>query len=217
VISRYAERGSRLDHPHDDPEDTRDVGASIDKVTEEDDLASIRMLGSACIVAQPLEQRLEFGSASMDVANDVEGSMIASPIIPERLAFDGRLLNLLRGRQYEDVSETLWLQGAERATQLLGLLPDDMRTEIAVRPFFVAFLANPLGQVEHDRDRQAVILARKGHEGLPRLGLHIGCIDNSELTRRKTLRTDEVQQFERIVGRGLAVFVVANQPTAEVG
>jgi hypothetical protein len=73
VIAGDAERGAGLDQLHDDPEDARDVWTSIDKVAEEDELATIRMPGCVDVVAQRPEQGLELGAASMDVADDVEG------------------------------------------------------------------------------------------------------------------------------------------------
>ena len=74
-----------------------------------------------------------------------------------------------------------------------------------------------LGQVEHDRDRQHVVLAGQRDQRLAGLGLHVGGVDDGQPPARQPLAGDEVQHLERVVGRGLVVLVVGDQAAAEVG
>src|SRR5262245_34422957 len=104
----------------------------------------------------------------------------------------------------------------DRTSHLLGLLADDVRTEVPIRTRRVALVAELRWQVHDDRDRQAVVLARKCDERLPRLRLNVGRIDDRELAGGKALGRDEVEHLERIARRGLAVLVVAHESAAEV-
>ena len=92
-------------------------------------------------------------------------------------------VDLLRRLQDEDVPEALVLEAAQRAPHLLRLLAHDVRPELPVGAAGVALVADALGQREHDRDRQAVELARERHQRLARLGLHVGRVDDRELAR----------------------------------
>jgi hypothetical protein len=134
VIAGDAERAVGLDHLHDDPENARDVRTAIDQIAEEDDLAPIRMPGCADVVAQPSKEGLELGAASMDVADDVEGAVIVTPVVPERLPFDGRLLDVFKGCQHEDVPKPLPLQVAQRLLHPRALAAHDMGTKLPVGP-----------------------------------------------------------------------------------
>ena len=100
-------------------------------------------------------------------------------------SIDGRvdLLRRLRGRAtWRKPSRS---EAAQRAAQLAALVADDVRAEVAVRPRAVALLADALGQVEHDRDRQHVVLARQRDERLARLGLHVRRVDDGQQSRAR--------------------------------
>jgi hypothetical protein len=97
------------------------------------------------------------------------------------------------------------------------LLPDDVRAEIPLLTGSISFLAEPLGQVEHDRDRQAVVFPGQGDERLARLGLDVGRVDDRQAAQGETLSGDEVQEFEGVVRDRLIVLSVTDHRTAEVG
>ena len=86
-------------------------------------------------VAELLEQRHQLVEAAVDVADDVERAVLvacgrsraAARSIVGRVDLLGRL-------QDEDVAEALALQAAQRAAQLLALVADDVRAEVAVGP-----------------------------------------------------------------------------------
>jgi hypothetical protein len=58
------------------------------------------------------------------------------------------------------VSETLPFQAAQRAAQVLMLPLNDVGSEGAIGTIAIALEAQALGQVEHDRDRNTVVLPR---------------------------------------------------------
>ena len=57
----------------------------------------------------------------------------------------------------------------------------------------------------------------QGHERTPRLGLHVGGVHDGQPPGSQSLGSDEVQHLEGIVGGGLVVLVVTDQPPAFVG
>ena len=81
----------------------------------------------------------------------------------------------------------------------------------------VALLAELLGQVEHDRHRQAVILPGQFHQRLAGLGLDVGGVDHREPPQGQPLPGDEPEHLERLVRDRLVVLVVADHPPAGVG
>ena len=66
---------------------------------------------------------------------------------------------------------------AQRLPQLRRLLPNHVTAEIAVGPLAVTGLTHILGKIEHQRDRQKMVLAREIDERLTRTRLDIGGID----------------------------------------
>ena len=152
----------------------------------------------------------------MDVADDVERPVLASPVIPERHLLDGGGVHLLGGFHDEDVSEALLAEPPERPPQLRRLVADDVRAEVPVGAVPVAFLADPLGHVEHERHGQAVVLPGQLDERLAGLGLDVGGVDDRQPSQGQPLAGDEVEYLEGVLGDGLVVLVVADHPPAEV-
>ena len=77
--------------------------------------------------------------------------------------------------------------------------------------------ADALRHVEHDRGRQHVVVARQRDQRAARVDLHVGRVHDGQPARRQALADDEVEQLERVGGRGLVVLVVGDQAPAEVG
>ena len=107
--------------------------------------------------------------------------------------------------------EALASEPAQRTMQLAPLIADDVRTEVAVRPRSIAFVADALGQIQDDGHRQDVVFARKRDERLARLGLDVGRVDDGELPTRQPSRRHEVQGGKGVVGRRLVVLVVRHE------
>ncbi len=152
----------------------------------------------------------------MHVADDVEGPVLLLAVVPERLALDGDGVDLLGRGQHEHVAEALALQAAERPAELLPLLADHVRPEVAVCPSPVPLQTQPLREVEHDGNREAVVGAGQGHQRLARLHLHVGRIHDREPARGEPLAGDEMQGLEGVLRRRLVVLVVGDEPAAEI-
>lgn len=116
-----------------------------------------------------------------------------------------------------NVSKALAFQIAQRAAELLTLLPDDVLSEISIRSLFVSILANSLTEIENDGNWNHVVLACECDERLARLGLDVSGVDYCQFAGRETFGGDEVQDFEGVFGGRLVVLVVRNEPAAEVG
>src|SRR5690606_9238614 len=126
------------------------------------------------------KQPLQFVAAAMHVANEVEWAMLGSLIVPQGDASENRRVDLLRRVKDEHVPKALALQAVHSAAKLGELLADDGGAKLPIAATLIAIAAGLLGQVEHDGDREDVILPREPHERLPRLALHVGGVDNSE-------------------------------------
>jgi hypothetical protein len=64
------------------------------------------------LIAELVEQLLKFLSATVHIANDVEGSVVATLVTPQRLALDRCRCDLILGSQDMDGPEPLALQAA---------------------------------------------------------------------------------------------------------
>ncbi len=137
-------------------------------------LASLRDL-----VAERREQLLQLVGAAVDVADDVERPVEVLLVVPERLALDLDAVDVL-GLEHPDVAEALAPETLDRALEVQPLAAQDVRPELAVGPLPVALLADPLRDVEHDRDRQHVVLARERDERLPRVLLDVRGVDDRQ-------------------------------------
>src|SRR5437764_14852232 len=100
--------------------------------------------------------------------------MLVFEVIPKRLAHDRDRGDLLWARQHEDMTEAFAFKSPKRTPQLLGLVSDDVRAELAVGPTMIAFVADLLWQVQNDRHRQNMKLALQHHQRLAGFGLDSG-------------------------------------------
>src|SRR2546430_2562157 len=80
--------------------------------------------------------------------------------------------------------------------QRRNLLPNYMRSEIAIGPGLVAFVTESLGHVEDDCRRESMILAGKRNEAFAVLLPDIGGIDHGEPAFREALARDVVERVE---------------------
>ena len=65
------------------------------------------------LVAKPGEQSMQFVEAAVNVADDVEGTMIEFAIVPERLPLDRNGLDFFRRRELVNVPEAFAFQVAD--------------------------------------------------------------------------------------------------------
>ena len=153
----------------------------------------------------------------MDVADDVEGTVIVPSVVPQRLAFEGGRLDLLFAGEHEDPVEALSTKPPQRPAQLRLLVAQHVRAELSVRARSVAVGAHPLGHVEDDGHGQDVVLFGQADETASGLDLDVGGVDDREAPGIEALPGDEVQHVEGGVGGRLVVLVVADQPPTEIG
>ncbi len=69
-----------------------------------------------------------------------------------------------------------------------------MRTEVPFVPRTVAILAEPLGDVQPDGDRQAVVLSGQFDKRFAGRGLHVRGVDDRQPTQGQALGGDVVQE-----------------------
>jgi hypothetical protein len=160
------------------------------------------------LVAEPSEQFLMFVAADVEIANDVERTVLYPPVVPERNALEVHRFNLLGSLHHEDVSKPLVADSAERPPHLRGLVADVVRTEGSIGPVSAPILAEPFGHIEHDNHGQSTVLPRQFHLWLAGLGLNIGSVDDRQSTQGQQLPCDEPEHFEGVLRHGLIVLVV---------
>jgi hypothetical protein len=220
VIAGHAECGAAGDGVHDETEDVGGFRTAVDEIAEEEELASggdpDSGGGGIDLVAEIPEESDEFIVAAVDIADDVERSVVVAPVVPEWLAFDDSGFDFFRRLEDMDGAEALALEPAERTFELLRLLADDVRAEVAVGPSLVAVLGDALGEIEDDGDGKTVKLAGELHERLAGVRLDIGGIDDDEPACGEPLPRDEVEHVEGVAGGGLRVFVIGDEPAAVI-
>jgi hypothetical protein len=220
VVSRHRKRLSRFRHAHHQFQDFRNLWSTIDQIAEEDYLSTLRMASLKRLrelVTKAGKQCLELVETSMYVTDNIEWSMLLLAVVPERLPFDSDCCNLFRCREFVDVTKAFAFEIAQRASQLLTLLPDYVWSKTTIGSLAISILAKAVGQVEHDSYWNNVILACQCDQWFPRLGLHIGSIHYSQLAGCETLGGNEMQYFKSVFGCCLIVFVVRHEGTAKVG
>ena len=77
-----------------------------------------------------------------------------------------------------NVPEAFAFEIANGTPQLLTLLANDVRSEVAIAALAIAILAESIRQVEHERDGKNVIVARELNERLARFGLDVGGVND---------------------------------------
>src|SRR5689334_2894979 len=98
MIAGDAECITPIDHVHRQTQYVRNSWTAIDKISQEDHLATFRMLrlNFRDLVAELAEKQMEFVKTTVDVADDVEWPMLMFEIVPERLPLDDDCVNLFR-------------------------------------------------------------------------------------------------------------------------
>src|SRR5947207_4603513 len=164
VIARHAHRSSSGDRFHNQSHNPWTLWAAIHQIAEKYELSSIRVSPSATGllgIAKRFKQHDQFVVTAMNVANDVEGTVLLLLVVPQRLSFKGRSIHLFRRVEHKHVAKSLTLQSPQRAPELLALLPNHVRAKVAVIATFVAVLAQPFRKVQNDGHGQTVILPRQ--------------------------------------------------------
>jgi len=153
----------------------------------------------------------------MDVADNVERSVLIPPVNPERLALhDGRIDRLFR-LQREDVSKAFSLQEPLRPTHLVALPMDDILPHGAVGAQLVPLDHDSLRHIEDDADDEAVVLLGEFDQRLARLRLHIRRVNDGKAATLQPLRGDQMQDLEGRRRRILRILIIRHQGATQVG
>ncbi len=216
VVAGHAQRVARLHHRHDAAQHARAVGAAVDQVADEDGRAALRV--DPVGVAQLAEQRLQFGGAAVDVADDVEGAGEVGQVVEALLGDDRGVLDVLDAPQDVHLAEALALQVPEGTAEFAGVALDDPAGHVrAVAAGRVALGAHRLGHVEHDGYGEYVVALGQVDQLPPCVGLHAGRVHDGATARGEALAGDVVQDVEGVLGGALVVLVVRDEAAAEVG
>src|SRR5438128_6285910 len=131
MVARHAKCSAGGNGAHHKSQHARCIGAAVDQVAEKDQLPAgrrsdivLRAVGALRlnrdVIPECADQATKFVQASMDIADDVERSMLIAPVNPERLAlYDGRIDRLFR-LQGENVSKAFPFQKALRSSHLVS-------------------------------------------------------------------------------------------------
>src|SRR5580704_317241 len=143
MIPRHTQGGPILHHAHRQAQHFRNPWPAVDKIAKENKFAAFgrfyvdaRRTVSVGLyldgVTELGKEFDEFLEATVDVPDDVEGTMLVLQVVPERLPLNLSGLNFLRCTQHVNSAKAFTLQIAQRSAQLLRLLADDVGTEIPI-------------------------------------------------------------------------------------
>ena len=220
-----AQRVAGGDHAHGQAQHAGGVGSAVDEVAEEHRPAALRVGGvdrtSVLVAAQRVAEldraaaRAPRGSRARRRRRRTARGRRAGRCTP--LEGDGRGLDLL------DAVERRAPCGSPR-----GASPRSPRRRSArcrrITPALrsrsgraaLRSTRDALRHVEHDRDRQDVVVAGELHERRAVLALDAGRVDDGEPAGAQPDRGDVVQDVEGRRGRRLVVLVVGDQTAADV-
>jgi hypothetical protein len=170
----------------------------------------------ADLVPQLAQEQHELVVAAMNVADDVERSVIITPIGPRPLSLDLDGLDLFRCPEDEHTPKALAAEPLQGALELGTLSSHDVRPEVPIGPRGVAIQAEPLRHVEDDGDREHVVGASEPDERSTSLALYVRSVDDREPAGGEPLARDEVQGIEGVLRRRLVVLVVGNETPERV-
>jgi hypothetical protein len=143
--------------------------------------------------------------------------VLALPIVVQRLASDFGLLDLIGRSQFVNITEPLAAEATQRAPKRSNLAADDVGPELTFRSRRVSLMADAFRKVEHDCNRQRVVLTRDVDQMFPSAGLDIRSVDHRQLPALEPFASDVMQKIESIVRGRLIVLIIRNQATTEVG
>ena len=142
--------------------------------------------------------------------------MLLPPVIPQRNSLDRGRFDLFGAFQHENMAEAFPSKATKGPAKLRVLLANDVGAEVSLFPSAVAVLAEPFGQVQHDGDGEAMVLAGKLDQRLAGFGLHVRGVDDNQPAQGQALGGDVMQKRKGFVRDRLIVLVVADHATAGV-
>jgi hypothetical protein len=182
VIARDSERVAGSNHAHNESQDLGNARAAIDQIAEKDRLPTRWMQPHALVVhvAQRPQKLDQLVAATMNVADDVEWSVVCLPVVPEWLARDRYGIDLLGRSKHVQLPKALTLQIAQRAMQLASLLSNHMRAEHTIGARAIPLATDVLRKIEHDRNGQHMIAPGKLDKRLSGLSLYVRRVNHGK-------------------------------------
>src|SRR5262245_13652769 len=162
-------------------------------------------------VSELLQQRFELIAAAVDIADDVERTVLGLAVVPEWLTREDGGVDFFLRLQHVNVTEAFAAETAQRTVELALLVANNVRPKIAVWPRAIPVVADSLGKIQNNGDGQHVVFARQRDQRLPRLGLNVGRVDDRQASTNEPARSNKVQCGEGIIRRGLVVLVVRHE------
>ncbi len=227
VIADHAAPAALGTHPHHEAQDIGVSGAAIGEVADEEGDAPFRMTrgeevftGRVEVIDCVTEAGHQFGQfieAAVNVADDVEGAVLAAAVGPERLADDFECVCVLWRAHHMDVAKALAAEAFETAAQGAGMVARHVRAEGPVRAALVAGVTDVGVDIEDEGDREGVMPAGKRNKAGAIGTLDTGCVDDGELAALEAQAGPVMQQVEGVRCRVLAGLIIGDQSTALIG
>ena len=115
-------------------------------------------------ISQAVQQFQQFVETAVHIANDVERPVLEICDCSKAAAVRSSQHRPRPARIVEDIEDAFAFQSTQAAPELLALIAHNMRTELAVWPGRVAFVAQLLWKIKDDSDREDVIFACEGDQ-----------------------------------------------------
>ncbi|CAN5179795.1 hypothetical protein BH11ACT2_BH11ACT2_21440 [soil metagenome] len=186
VISRHRQSVRVANHAHCQAKNTWGVWATINQITEKDDLSTLRMdsinpapdLVALDVVTEFPKQRLKFGQTAVDVSNRIEWTGLLPEIVQQRLANDIGCGNLVDAPEDVNPPKSLFAERAKGTPQLILLAANDARSEFPILTQFISSGADAFRHIKDDSDREDVVVPRKLHQAGARCRLDVRRVDD---------------------------------------
>jgi hypothetical protein len=115
------------------------------------------------------------------------------------------------------MSKTFAEQTSQVSLHGSPLVANDVRTKIAVGSRCVSIVANFLGGIDNDCNRETVMFAGELHQWLTVLGPDVGRVDDGQQASRQAFASQVVQDFKSIARRFLVVLIIGDPATERIG
>ena len=224
VVAGHGERGAVGDHAHHESQHAWRVGSAVHEVAKEDGPTLCRVRGRrrpSLVVASDnpakgRQQLLEFGAATVHVADHVEWAVFVAQIVEELGANDLDIVELVTLHGV-DVTDALTSKALDASLHRCRLAPHNLGAKVAVRASLGAGDALRERGVDDDGDRQHVVRLGEVHKFAAGSGLDARRVDYGDLAAVEPLASDELEHVKRIRRRRLVVLIVGDKPTRHVG
>src|SRR5215471_15382972 len=205
VVAGDAKSRSGGDHVPDDAHRIDHLRSTIHQIAQKDRAAARRVSPTLVAprrlwrfqgVADPaelLQEQPQLIGATMQVAKYIEGPNLLFLVVPQRSPAD---LDFFIALHDVNVAEALPLQAPKPPFEFGDLAADHVWTERTIGPAGIALQTHPLGRIQHDRHRKAVVSAGVLHQALPILRAYVGGINNGEPSPCQPLAEHVVQRVE---------------------